>query len=661
MPSIYYLSELIFPDNNTYVLKDKNAVNDVSYSNSTRKLSQTINGATSDILTVDSTPTNGSMNPITSDAVYDGLSGKVDVVSGKQLSTEDFTTAEKTKLDALASGITEGAKDIYGIAFNTYGQITDATKVDSLDLNFTVADFDGTPERYYATMRAFFQSYDVDNMTPTELTSLVDQWYAYTRDDWNGWTTFDDTGVSTGTKGGSNYGLICIPSTDTEANTDDYAGLPLFCPIDVNFICDEYGRTLVTQIDGITSGFERTNPDKFVGVMQMAGYHWQTHTSTTFTDGYSSQPQAGKDFCYLLPEANGRQFVVHSKYGGVVVDNKLRSFSGAMVTSRIDLLRGYTAAMSNGPQYGTESITQISFLVIMTRIKYASLTQDGLNQGCVNYDISVLVTSAEENTTRLLISINDIDKFDVGCGILVGSSSRQSRDISSCYNISGSDGFLVTNVSTVTIANVEYGVLETNASFNFTTTTSTQILSYTWSTGINDNVLGNDGSKKSPGSGMYPAKIQGIEYSYGCYEMLGDVICVLNPPDETRSNGFYQWYVCKDVLNRSNHVTSDYILIDFETEKSGTTYSGYRLISKQTFSNGVCLPSALNGSTTTYTRDGMDCDRNVTEATINVYAAFGSWISKNTFGGLNSLYAHYTYSTYNSGTSVRLSASPSWS
>jgi hypothetical protein len=40
----------------------------------------------------------------TSEAVYNSLSGKVDKVSGKGLSTNDYTTAEKNKLNGIASG-----------------------------------------------------------------------------------------------------------------------------------------------------------------------------------------------------------------------------------------------------------------------------------------------------------------------------------------------------------------------------------------------------------------------------------------------------------------------------------------------------------------------------------------------------------------------------
>lgn len=47
------------------------AVSTVTYDSANHKLKKTINGTTTDVMMVDTTPTDGSMNPITSDAVYD--------------------------------------------------------------------------------------------------------------------------------------------------------------------------------------------------------------------------------------------------------------------------------------------------------------------------------------------------------------------------------------------------------------------------------------------------------------------------------------------------------------------------------------------------------------------------------------------------------------
>ena len=52
-------------------------------------------------ITIDPTPTESSTNAVQSGGTYTALAGKVDKVNGKGLSTEDFTTAEKTKLDGI--------------------------------------------------------------------------------------------------------------------------------------------------------------------------------------------------------------------------------------------------------------------------------------------------------------------------------------------------------------------------------------------------------------------------------------------------------------------------------------------------------------------------------------------------------------------------------
>lgn len=55
-------------------------------------------------ITVDGTVTAGSKNPVSGGAVSTALANKVDKVSGKGLSTNDYTTAEKNKLAGIAEG-----------------------------------------------------------------------------------------------------------------------------------------------------------------------------------------------------------------------------------------------------------------------------------------------------------------------------------------------------------------------------------------------------------------------------------------------------------------------------------------------------------------------------------------------------------------------------
>lgn len=54
--------------------------------------------------TVDSALSSSSTNPVQNKVINAALETKVDAVEGKQLSTEDFTSAEKTKLTGIATG-----------------------------------------------------------------------------------------------------------------------------------------------------------------------------------------------------------------------------------------------------------------------------------------------------------------------------------------------------------------------------------------------------------------------------------------------------------------------------------------------------------------------------------------------------------------------------
>ena len=59
-------------------------------------------GATA--VTVDSAMSSTSENPVQNKVIYTELAGKVDTVSGKGLSTNDYTDAEKTKLAGIETG-----------------------------------------------------------------------------------------------------------------------------------------------------------------------------------------------------------------------------------------------------------------------------------------------------------------------------------------------------------------------------------------------------------------------------------------------------------------------------------------------------------------------------------------------------------------------------
>ena len=107
---------------------------------------------------------------------------------------------------------------------------------------------------------------------------MVDKWYTITRPDWDGYVEFynpDVSSVTTGTKRGDLAGMVCEPSTTTVAGRDDFAGNPLFAVTTVNWVMNGT-EPQITAIKGITSNYEQDNPSKYVGVVQMSGYHYWT-------------------------------------------------------------------------------------------------------------------------------------------------------------------------------------------------------------------------------------------------------------------------------------------------------------------------------------------------------------------------------------------------
>ena len=91
--------------------------------NATTKLSGIADGANK--TTVDSSLSSTSTNPVQNKVINSALSGKVDKVDGKGLSTNDFTTTLKNKLDGIASGAQ--------VNQNAFSNITDGTTTIAAD------------------------------------------------------------------------------------------------------------------------------------------------------------------------------------------------------------------------------------------------------------------------------------------------------------------------------------------------------------------------------------------------------------------------------------------------------------------------------------------------------------------------------------------------
>lgn len=658
-----------------------------------------------DTLTFDSTPTDGSTNPVTSQGIYaaisavtSGIDWKEAVATYADIATtypnpedgwtvttldDDHTyryngtawvdlfslitlatmtkdglmrSSDFTKLSGIEAGATRTIVDD-ALSTSSTNPVQNKAITEALyarDDAYLLSQLDGTKTTYDRIMREWFTVHAADDMTPAELTALCCEWYEKTRQNWDGYTTFDQpdvAGGSTGqygTKGGDNAGLTCTPSTDSVKNTDDYEGLPLFACKDVNYVVDATTLDIViTAIDGVTSGFKRYDPDTFVGVMQATGWHYQYEDAETYTHGYRDSYLATYEDIVPLAEAvridgTVRPFVVHSKYMSTDNNGKLTSCSGVHVKPYESHNTIHAKSSATGAQYSGSCTTDDYFLKLMVFIKYGSMSLEGIMNGCNNYSVQYYAQVAETGVKRVIVPSNA--SIEVGSTIEIGTYNGSSTDrgVATNYSISGLYGVKVVGVENVTIDGTTYKAVyvDTPDVFNTTvgagtTTGSTIISSFHWICGSCDDVKGNDGSPVSNTDNKHPFRLQGIECEVGGYEVLADVIMNI---EEIEQASYYVPYICKRTANQSTAITSNYEgIMDLKIVCPSSAKWNY--IKKLKFKNGVAYPNICEGTSATYCKDAFYQNGQGTVGT-REQLAFGN-LTGGTNAGLSCLNGNY--------------------
>lgn len=513
-------------------------------------------------------------------------------------------------------------------------------------------ELDGTKGTYFSVMSKWFAKKHADAQTKEGLTALVDEWYTLTRDAWNGWVDFSQpslSDVATGAKGGDNTSLTAQVSTNLVAGTDDYAGLPLFACVDCNYEVDPVTlEPIITAIAGITAGFERNNPNKFVGVLQQSGYVYKIETAAVVRVGYTATFVPYEKIWPLAesvrPGNNGmRPWVVHSKYLNHTVDGKLTSYSGPIPTAyNINHNSLHTLAAATGAGISGMCYCDWNFLQLMFWIKYASLSADGILQGCLVNNLTAAAAASEVGVKRILLDHDTAPAFEVGMGVLVGVKNDNNsidRGSASCYNISTNAGCKITAVEDVTIGDDTYKGIYVDVDEAFDTTSgSTCIASFHWPNGSCDGVLGNDGSPAAPTGGKYPAKLQGIEYSVGGYEVLADAMldCFKDGDDYLA-----QVNTVNRVSKQASSLTGDYKPSGVIVDQPASAANKY--IKHEELNDGMFFPDLFGGSSSTYYKDQWYFSAQ-TQSLHEIYV-FGFLSDGSAYGGLSNARVHYGLTT----------------
>ena len=515
-------------------------------------------------LTFDEFPTEGSGNPVTSDGIYAAITGSFDELLPSMLNGNNYLSVMK-------------------LWFNQNGSVA-------------MSDF----------------------------TSLCDRWYTVTRTGWTGGTRFyhaTTSMASDGTKVGDNEGMVAVPSTNTTAGRDDYQAVPLFKCLDCNWYLDESGKPHIAAIEGVCGDFVRHDPDKLVGVLQMTGWLQYVDDAENDTYAYMYTDEVGKDGYSPLPEAvdldgTVRSWVVHAKYAS---GDDYGSYSGVHPWS---YTASHSTAITNfhnkwGSQYGGKTSADDAFLKLMFFLKYASLTADGVLQGCAAYNFQYAVAVQETGVERVILTASQAANIKIGSTVMVGNPTAFSSGttLNVDRNQAGMrakvDRKKVTRKETLASGNVAIYIDNGGVTFDTTANTisttgdaPTYVSTSPWYIGTCDSVKGADGSPSTPGNGTEPVKLQGIEYAMGAYEIVSD--CILKYYQDTNGKYHLTVYVCRDASKYATSVTANYHLVGYEVDCPAS--NNWQYISEHGFdvSNPeVYFPHLIGCTSSQRTRDAI--------------------------------------------------------
>lgn len=506
--------------------------------------------------------------------------------------------------------------------------------------NYIATLLDGTKEKYEAVQKAWFLANGAETADSTALTALMDRWYTITRKPWNGWTRFyhpDVSSASAGEKMGDLKGTTLVPSTDTVAGQDDFAGNPLFAVTKVNWTMAN-GQPMITAIEGISPDFEIDNPEKLVGVVQMTGYHWYTtlaESNQYYDEGYSATWLQTKSHIEPLPEAvrpdkTVRPWVIHAAYIAGVNNGKMTCCSGQIPKGNVSHNSSHDMAKANGVDYSGTCSCDRSFLILMCRILFGSLTLDGILNGCYSYYLNHTAKVPETSVNRIIVDASAKGAYVVGSNVIIITQKFASDDDKrqTCQD-NQANRYKILDIEDVTIGTTKYAAIYVDAKTPFdtvaestdSTVTPTIIFTVPWTSGSTDDVLGNTGSLNCT-DGKHPIKLQGIEFANGQCEVLSDAINKLWKDSDGKY--YYTCYTVNTVSKQSTNITSDYIRGSSIQQPIGRDKWSY--IKYNEYKNGMYFPTQVDGSSSTYTCDPVAQNHDVDGQT-REFLCFGrlSW------------------------------------
>lgn len=340
---------------------------------------------------------------------------------------------------------------------------------------------------------------------------------------------FEKNQSSTCTKTGINATLKYVPSTDTDAGTDDYENIPLFQWVHVIYKRYSDGAPYPVAIEGTKEYDDLLATGACdVGSMQMSFYVSLDSSNEAYdTLTISDLPFEGAVIWSECRRANGDILpwcIGSSYYSSKGDDNLLHS----LPNRRPENFQLYNNMCDNYPKKGAgyqgAGTERTTFSYIFMTIKGGTKNIQTLFQGCTNYSFQYTCAVAETNVKRVIVTESQGANFVIDASVTLGTnSSNNDRGNSATFSISKDAKVL--SKEKVTINDTAYIAINLDLTTPITTTTSTLISSIHWRSGSTDKVFGHrDGSYVSNTDAKHPFRIQGREYRVGGWDVASDTM-----------------------------------------------------------------------------------------------------------------------------------------
>ena len=431
---------------------------------------------------------------------------KVDKVPGKGLSTEDYTTEEKSKLAGLSNyDDTTVKQDIANLKTNKVDKVVFEDFVNNVNTKFI--------ESGLGILRTG-KLYGVKVWKSASNPSTI---LEKTRD---------------------NANLVCEPSTDTVAGVDDYADIQLFQWAKCNYKRYDDGFAYPVAIEG--DGNYKETGDVDCGAIQPTFWYGYVDSdeykeliisdSPNNSLGLKPWEQAVRADGTVMP------YFIQSRYPSVVgSDGLLHSQPGNKISRNHSHNSMITNYQKKGAGYWGAGSDRYTFAQIFMMIKYGVKSIQKKMNGVCSWDIQYKASvESDVPNTYFPVTNAQADSLQVGLCVSVGYGQESSNG---SVNLDRVVGTMHAYADDVKILKIEPLDADNKAVYLDCEPFTTSPISGQYATqyiymssmhahaGDTDSVIGHrDGSPVSNSDGRHPFRIQGIEYLHGAWIVASDTV-----------------------------------------------------------------------------------------------------------------------------------------